>query len=86
MMLKAPETEALYGGYAQKGFGVPSIDGSPFLPGSTTTDEPIEILGSLWGRWKFPDAAGIKPCESRSTAIPKQKHQRRSITIGGTRG
>jgi hypothetical protein len=50
MMLKAPETEALYEGNAQKGFGVPSIDGSPFLPGSTTTDEPIEILGSLWGR------------------------------------
>jgi len=30
MMLRAPETEALYEGYAQKGFGVSSIDGSFF--------------------------------------------------------
>jgi glutathione peroxidase-family protein len=30
MMLRAPETEALYEGYAQKGFGVLGIDGSPF--------------------------------------------------------
>jgi hypothetical protein len=31
MMLRAPETGALYEGYAQKGFGVPSLalDGSP---------------------------------------------------------
>jgi hypothetical protein len=52
MMLRAPETEALYEGYAQKGFGVSSIDGSPFPLGSTATHEPIEIPRSLWGRWK----------------------------------
>jgi hypothetical protein len=43
MMLRAPETEALYEGSAQKGFG-------PL--GSTATHEPIEIPRSLWGRWK----------------------------------
>jgi putative transposase len=39
--------EALYEGIAQKGFGVPSIDGSPFPLGSTATGEPIEIPRSL---------------------------------------
>jgi putative transposase len=46
--------EALYKGYAQKGFGDPSLDGSPFPLGSTATHEPIEIPRSLWGRWKSP--------------------------------
>jgi hypothetical protein len=55
MMLRAPETEALYEGYAQKGFRVSSLDGSPFPLGSTATSEPIEIPRSLWGRWKSPD-------------------------------
>jgi len=47
--------EALYEGSAQKGFGDPSIDGSPFPLGSTATNEPIEIPRSLWGRWKSLD-------------------------------
>jgi IS605 OrfB family transposase len=49
--------EALYEGYAQKGFGVLGIalDGSPFLLGSTATHEPIEIPRSLWGRWRSLD-------------------------------
>jgi hypothetical protein len=55
MMLRAPETEALYEGYAQKGFGVSILDGSPFPLGSTATSEPIEIPRSLWGRWRSPD-------------------------------
>jgi hypothetical protein len=55
MMLRAPETEALYEGYAQKGFGVLSIDGSPVPLGSTATSEPIEIPRSLWGRWRSLD-------------------------------
>jgi hypothetical protein len=55
MILRAPETEALYEGAAQKGFGVPSIDGSPVPLGSTATSEPIEIPRSLWGRWKSLD-------------------------------
>jgi putative transposase len=45
--LKNPE--ALYEGIAQKGFGVSSLDGSPFPLGSTATNEPIEIPRSLWG-------------------------------------
>jgi hypothetical protein len=43
MTFGAPETEALYEGSAQKGFGDPRVDGSP-MP-----------LGSLWGRWKSLD-------------------------------
>jgi hypothetical protein len=55
MMLRAPETEALYEGSAQKGFGDPRVDGSPMPLGSTATHEPIEIPRSLWGRWKSLD-------------------------------
>jgi hypothetical protein len=54
MMLRAPETEALYEGSAQKGFGFLSIDGSP-MP-----------LGSLWGRWKPPMPQSQKPCGSEA--------------------
>jgi len=41
-MPRAPETEALYGGYAQKGFGVLSLalDGSPMPLGSTALMNP----------------------------------------------
>jgi hypothetical protein len=55
MTFGAPEAEALYEGYAQKGFGVPILEESPVLLGSTATGEPIEIPRSLWGRWKSPD-------------------------------
>jgi hypothetical protein len=55
MTFGAPETEALYEGIAQKGFGFLSIDGSPVPLGSTATSEPIEIPRSLWGRWKSLD-------------------------------
>ncbi len=54
-MLRAPETEALDEGSAQKGFGDPRVDGSPMPLGSTATHEPIEIPRSLWGRWKSLD-------------------------------
>jgi hypothetical protein len=72
MMLRAPETEALYEGYAQKGFGDPSIDGSPFQLGSTATHEPIEIPRSLWGRWKSLDATGLKTLWIKRQSSPKQ--------------
>jgi hypothetical protein len=49
MTLRAPETEALDEGNAQKGFEGLKIDGSPFPLGSTATGEPIEITRSLWG-------------------------------------
>jgi hypothetical protein len=52
MMLRAPETEALYEGSAQKGFGDPSIDGSPMPLGSTATYETAGVSKTLWGRWK----------------------------------
>jgi hypothetical protein len=59
MMLRAPKTEALYEGSAQRGFGFLSIDGSPVPLGSTATSKPIEIPRSLWGRWKPPMPTGM---------------------------
>jgi hypothetical protein len=72
MMLRAPETEALYEGSAQKGFGDPRVDGSPMPLGSTATGEPIEIPRSLWGRWKSPDATGLKTLWIKKHSNPKQ--------------
>jgi hypothetical protein len=40
MTFGASETEALYEGYAQKGFGVSILDGSPVPLGSTAINEP----------------------------------------------
>jgi hypothetical protein len=47
MTFGAPETEALYEGSAQKGFGDPRVDGSPFPLGSTATNETTGIK-TLW--------------------------------------
>jgi len=49
MMLRAPETEALYEGYAPIEPRDPRVDGSTVPLGSTATGEPIEIPRSLWG-------------------------------------
>jgi len=46
-MPRAPEIEALDEGYAQKGFGNPRVDGSPFPLGSTATNETTG-LETLW--------------------------------------
>jgi hypothetical protein len=83
MMLRAPETEALDEGYAQKGFGVPILDGSPVPLGSTATHEPTGVSKILWGRWKSPNATGSKPCGSRSKAI---QSKRISAIINNHRG
>jgi hypothetical protein len=72
MILRAPETEALYEGIAQKGFGVSILDGSPMQLGSTATSEPIEIPRSLWGRWKSLDATGLKTLWIKKQNNPKQ--------------
>jgi hypothetical protein len=74
--------EALYEGYAQKGFGVSSLDGSPVSLGSTATSEPIEIPRSLWGRWK-------PPCHRIKTLwIKKQSktNKRISMIVNNHRG
>jgi hypothetical protein len=75
MMLRAPETEALYEGSAQKGFGFLSIDGSPFPLGSTATHEPIGISISLWGRWKSLDDHRAK------TPVDQEAKQHKQINI-----
>jgi hypothetical protein len=72
MMPRAPETEALYEGSAQKGFGVSILDGSPMPLGSTATSEPIEISRSLWGRRKSLDATGLKTLWIKKQNNPKQ--------------
>jgi hypothetical protein len=72
MMLRAPETEALYEGSAQKGFEVSTLDGSPIPLGSTATYEPIGISISLWGRWKSLDATGLKTLWIKKQNNPKQ--------------
>jgi len=84
-MLRAPEAEALYEGYAQKGFGVSILDGSPFPLGSTATSEPIEIPRSLWGRWRSPD--GHRDAIT-SLWIEKQSNTNKliSMTINDHRG
>jgi hypothetical protein len=74
MMLRAPETEALDEGYAQKGFGFLSLDGSPVPLGSTATNEPIEIHRSLWGRWSSLDDHRIKTLWIKKQSNPKQKN------------
>jgi hypothetical protein len=65
MMLRAPDTEALYEGIAQKGFGVPSIDGSPVPLDSTALQR--SLLGHIAREveWGSPNATGSKPCGSR---------------------
>jgi len=77
--------EALYEGYAQKGFGVLSLDGSPVPLGSTATSEPIEIPRSLWGRWKSLDNHRDA---ITSLWIKKQSNTNKliSITINNHRG
>jgi hypothetical protein len=76
MIFRAPETEALYEGYAQKGFGVSRVDGSSFLLGSTATSEPIEIPRSLWGRWRSPNATGSKPVDREAKQSKTNEYQR----------
>ncbi|MDT7890187.1 MAG: hypothetical protein RQ885_14590 [Desulfurococcales archaeon] len=72
MTLRAPETEALDEGNAQKGFGVSSLDGSPFPLGSTVINEPIEIPRSLWVRWSSLDDPGLKTLWIKKHSNTKQ--------------
>ncbi|MDT7890061.1 MAG: hypothetical protein RQ885_13950 [Desulfurococcales archaeon] len=73
--------EALYESYAQKGFGVPSIDGSLFLLGSTTTYETIKILGlSMWGR------SPLMITGSYYIPVETKEHKKTLITIEGQAG
>jgi len=65
MMPRAPKAEALYEGYAQRGFEVLSLDG-PFPLGSTATNETTGISKTLWGRWKPLDSHRIKTCGSEA--------------------
>jgi hypothetical protein len=85
MMLRALEAEALYEGYAQKGFGVLSLDRSPVPLGSTATSEPIEIPRSLWGRWKSLDdhRDAITSLWIKKTATQTKEYQWQSMTIEG---
>ena len=72
MMPRAPEAEALYEGYAQRGFEVLSLDGSPFPLGSTATNETTGISKTLWGRWKPLDSHRARNLRVRSKASPNK--------------
>jgi len=74
-MLRAPKTEALHEGNAQKGFGVSSLDGSTVPLGSTAL--PRSLLGHIareveWG--KSPDATGLKTLWIKKQSNTKQKN------------
>ena len=69
-MLRAPETEALYEGSVQKGFGFLSIDGSLVPLGSTATHE----------------TTGSKLCGSRSKATQNKCMQATLNNHRGTSG
>jgi hypothetical protein len=72
MMLRAPETEALYEGNAQKGFGIPILDGSLLPLVLTAAHEAIGMSKTLWGRWRSPDATGLKTLWIRKQSNTKQ--------------
>jgi hypothetical protein len=78
MTFGAPETEALYEGSAQKGFGVSilALDGSPFLLGSTATHETTGVSKTLWGRWRSLDGHRdiITSLWIKNQNNPKQKN------------
>ncbi|MDT7888777.1 MAG: hypothetical protein RQ885_07360 [Desulfurococcales archaeon] len=74
MMLRAPEAEALDGGSAPIEPRDPRVDGSPVPLGSTAVNEPIGIWISLWGRWKSPDAIGLKTLWIRKQSNTKQRN------------
>jgi hypothetical protein len=75
MMPRAPDTEALYEGSAQKGFGVLSIDGSPVPLGLTALLR--SLLGHIareveWG--EPPMTTGLKTLWIERQSNPKQKN------------
>jgi hypothetical protein len=75
--------EALYEGYAQKGFGVSILDGSPFPWGSTATYEPIEIPRSLWGVEVPRCHRARNPVGQEAKQSKTKEYQRQSMIIEG---
>jgi hypothetical protein len=67
--------EALYEGYAQKGFGFLSLDGSLFPLCSTATHEPTEVFKTLWGRWRSPNTTGSKPVDQEAKQHQTKEYQ-----------
>jgi TfoX/Sxy family transcriptional regulator of competence genes len=71
--------EALYEDYAQKGFYVSTLDGSPFLLGLKATSEPIEIPRSLWG-------SGSPRCHRARNPVDQEAKQHKQKKINDHRG
>jgi hypothetical protein len=69
--------EALYEGTAQKGFGVPILDGSPMPLGPTAIHETIGISVSLWGRWRSLDNHRAKNPVDQEAKQPKTNEYQR---------
>jgi hypothetical protein len=76
MMLRAPETEALHEGSAQKGFGVSSLDGSLVPLGSTAF--PRSLPGHIAReveRGEAPDAIGLKTLDQEAKQSKTNEYQ-----------
>jgi hypothetical protein len=78
MMLRAPETEALYEGSAQKGFGVSSLalDKGPVPLGLKATSEPIEIPRSLLGGGSPSMPQDQNPVDQEAQQSKTKEYQR----------
>jgi hypothetical protein len=73
MMPRAPEAEALYEGYAQRGFEVLSLDGSPFLQVPQPPMKPQGYPKPCGGGGSPSIATGLETCGSEAKQ-PKQKN------------
>jgi hypothetical protein len=71
MTFGSPEAEALDGGYAQKGFGVSSIDGSPFPRAQQPLMKP-QRYQDLFGGWRSLDAAELETLWLKRQSNPKR--------------
>jgi hypothetical protein len=84
MTFGAPKTEALDGGSAPIEPRDPRVDRSPVPLGSTATNETTGVSKSLWGRWKSPDATGLKTLWIKKQNNPKQKNINNHRGTSGT--
>jgi len=72
MMPRAPETEALYEGNAQKGFGVSSIYGSPFPRAQQPPMKPQGYPKLCGGGGSPSIATGLETLWIKKQGITKQ--------------
>ncbi|MFZ8823902.1 MAG: hypothetical protein ACO2O0_07120 [Desulfurococcales archaeon] len=82
----APEAEALDGGSAPIEPQDPRVDGSSVPLGSTAINETTGVFKTLWGRWKSPDATGLKTLWIGKRSNTKQRNISDNQQPSGTSG